>query len=206
VGLGPAHVDVFPHRLSGGQRQRVAIARALSVSPSFIVADEPVSALDLSIQAQILNLLADVQAQFGLTYLLISHDLNVIRYLADHVAVMYRGRIVEEAPAAQLFENPRHPYTQLLFSALPKIDHRGARVARHKAPAEPARQITTLQGCSFYPRCLRGRPDCLKAEPPLEELAPEHKAACFVAQEEASAIPASILANAAKGVEASKGN
>jgi ABC-type oligopeptide transport system ATPase subunit len=117
VGLGPAHVDVYPHQLSGGQRQRVAIARALSVNPSFIVADEPVSALDVSIQAQILNLFADLKTELGLSYLFISHDLNVIRYLADRVAVMHRGRIVEDAPAKDFFAAPQHPYSQLLLSA-----------------------------------------------------------------------------------------
>jgi ABC-type oligopeptide transport system ATPase subunit len=120
VGLGPAQMEVYPHQLSGGQRQRVAIARALSVKPSFIVADEPVSALDFSIQAQILNLLADIQAEFGLTYLFISHDLNVIRYLADRVAVMHQGRIVEDSPARTLFAAPQHPYTRLLLDAMPK--------------------------------------------------------------------------------------
>lgn len=177
VGLGPEHIHIYPHRLSGGQRQRVAIARALSVNPSFIVADEPVSALDLSIQAQILNLLADLQAQFGLTYLLISHDLNVIRYLADYVAVMYRGRIVEEAPAEQLFADPQHPYTQLLFSALPKIDHRGKRVARGVAASEPARGAVPEGGCAFYPRCVRAVPACLNAEPVLT--GNKHRTACF---------------------------
>jgi len=120
VGLGPAHIDVYPHQLSGGQRQRVAIARALSVNPSFIVADEPVSALDVSIQAQILNLFADMKTEFGLTYLFISHDLNVIRYLADRVAVMYRGRIVEDAPARDFFADPQHPYSKRLLSAVPR--------------------------------------------------------------------------------------
>ena len=129
VGLGANHVDVYPHKLSGGQRQRVAIARALSVEPAFVVADEAVSALDVSIQAQILNLLADIQRDLGLTYLFISHDLNVIRYLADRVAVMCRGRIVELAPAGKLFAGPRHPYTQLLFNAMPTTERIGAGIA-----------------------------------------------------------------------------
>jgi len=120
VGLGATHMDVYPHQLSGGQRQRIAIARALSVNPSFIVADEPVSALDVSIQALILNLFADMKAEFGLTYLFISHDLNVIRYLADRVAVMYRGRIVEEAPAKDFFAAPQHPYSRFLMSSVPR--------------------------------------------------------------------------------------
>jgi ABC-type oligopeptide transport system ATPase subunit len=120
VGLGPVHMDIFPHQLSGGQRQRIAIARALSVAPSFIVADEPVSALDVSIQAQILNLFADMKAEFGLTYLFISHDLNVIRYLADRVCVMQGGRIVEDARAQDFFAGPQHPYSRQLMSAVPR--------------------------------------------------------------------------------------
>jgi peptide/nickel transport system ATP-binding protein len=120
VGLGPAHMDVYPHQLSGGQRQRIAIARSLSVEPSFIVADEPVSALDVSIQAQILNLFADMKAEFGLTYLFISHDLNVIRYLADRVCVMQGGRIVEDARATDFFAGPQHPYSRELMSAVPR--------------------------------------------------------------------------------------
>ncbi len=187
VGLAPRHIEVFPHRLSGGQRQRVAIARALSVSPSFIVADEPVSALDLSIQAQILNLLADVQAKFGLTYLLISHDLNVIRYLADYVAVMYRGRIVEEAPAETLFAAPLHPYTQLLFSALPKIDHRGDRVGRGKADVAATLRPAAPGGCSFYARCARAQPSCANSEPTLDVIETGHRVACFRANESAPA-------------------
>ena len=182
VGLAPRHIDLFPHRMSGGQRQRVAIARALSVSPTFIVADEPVSALDLSIQAQILNLLADLQTQFGLTYLLISHDLNVIRYLCDHVVVMYRGRIVEEAPAEVLFASPRHPYTQLLFSALPRIDHRGGRATRNKDDAAARLRPDAKDGCSFYGRCAKAQPSCANAEPSLEICETDHRVACFVAQ------------------------
>ena len=182
VGLGATHSEVYPHKLSGGQRQRVAIARALSVSPSFIVADEPVSALDLSIQAQILNLLADLQAQFGLTYLLISHDLNVIRYLADHVAVLYRGRIVEEASASDLFDDPRHPYTQLLFSTLPKLEGHVVNV-RDLEIDELSLQSAPTQGCGFAPRCPRVIDICRNSVPPLQELTNEHRAACFRATE-----------------------
>jgi oligopeptide/dipeptide ABC transporter ATP-binding protein len=181
VGLGKNHISVFPHQLSGGQRQRVAIARALSVSPAFVVADEPVSALDLSIQAQILNLLADLQAQFGLTYLLISHDLNVIRYLSDRVAVMYRGRIVEQARASDLFDDPRHPYTQLLFSALPKFR---ADVER-KPPggkSEPSNvSSVSTAGCAFARRCPWVGDICLTSAPALENWKADHRVACFKA-------------------------
>jgi oligopeptide/dipeptide ABC transporter ATP-binding protein len=181
VGLGPAHIEVYPHQLSGGQRQRVAIARALSVNPLFIVADEPVSALDVSIQVQILNLLADIQKEFGLTYLFISHDLNVVRYLADRVAVMYRGRIVEEAPAKVFFDAPQHPYTRLLFGAMPK----GLRAGAAGAAAAPRRDDTQVPataraaGCGFSARCPYALASCLASEPPLREIAPDHAVACF---------------------------
>jgi oligopeptide/dipeptide ABC transporter ATP-binding protein len=174
VGLGPAHVHAYPHRLSGGQRQRVAIARALSVNPDFIVADEPVSALDVSIQAQILNLFADIQTRFGLTYLFISHDLNVIRYLADRVAVMYRGRIVEQAPSETFFAGPRHPYSRLLLSAMPKSTYADL-------PAtEPASQSAPLpNGCHFAPRCPFATDRCREVRPPLDPIAAGHEVACI---------------------------
>jgi oligopeptide/dipeptide ABC transporter ATP-binding protein len=172
VGLTAVHLRAHPHRLSGGQRQRVAIARALSVEPRFIVADEPVSALDVSIQAQILNLFADVQARFGLTYLFISHDLNVIRYLADRVAVMYRGRIVEQAPAAQFFSAPTHPYSRLLLSAMPKSDY----------PAQHSPEVPvpgTAVGCGFAPRCPLVQDACRARRPELARIAPNHSVACL---------------------------
>jgi oligopeptide transport system ATP-binding protein len=174
VGLGPAHLDVHPHRLSGGQRQRVAIARALSVNPTFIVADEPVSALDVSIQAQILNLLADIQKDFGLTYLFISHDLNVIRYLSDRVAVMYRGRIVEQAPAREFFQAPKHPYSRLLLSAMPKSVH-----AAPPSLGPPGDPQVGPNACRFHSRCPLGIERCRDSQPPLVQVNPEHEVACF---------------------------
>jgi oligopeptide/dipeptide ABC transporter ATP-binding protein len=179
VGLGPAHAAVYPHQLSGGQRQRVAIARALSVKPSFIVADEPVSALDVSIQAQILNLLADLQRTFGLTFLFISHDLNVIRYLADRVAVMYRGRIVEQAPATSFFASPQHPYSRLLFDAMPHGRTGGKNVTTQPRVEAPVVAPASGRGCAFHARCPHALPSCLDAEPPLRTIAPGHAVACF---------------------------
>ena len=178
VGLGPAHVDAYPFRLSGGQRQRVAIARALAMRPSFIVADEAVSALDVSIQAQILNLFADIQAEFGLTYLFISHDLNVIRYLANRVAVMYRGRIVEQAPTEELFASPRHPYTRLLLSAMPGKHQHGLAEA-----ATPSAVPTVSEsGCSFRGRCVHATTECAVAHPVLAPLQGDHLVACHRAE------------------------
>ncbi|MCC5972098.1 MAG: ABC transporter ATP-binding protein [Pararhodobacter sp.] len=178
VGLGSEHVHTYPHRLSGGQRQRVAIARALSVGPGFIVADEPVSALDVSIQAQILNLFADIQTQFGLTYLFISHDLNVIRYLADRVAVMYRGRIVEQAPSEVFFRGPRHPYSRLLLSAMPNSDR--ATIPGPETGVQPPVGVTA---CQFAPRCPFVIDRCRQERPPLAPISGGHEVACLRAAE-----------------------
>lgn len=171
--------DRFPHEFSGGQRQRLSIARALAVDPIFIIADEPVSALDVSMQSQVLNLLQDLQDQFGLTYLFISHDMSVVRHMADRVAVMYLGRLVEIAPAAELFRNPRHPYTQTLLSAVPPLltDRDEDRI---RVTGEPVAQTGT-PACAFANRCFRPLDICRQQIPPLLEQPhhPEHWVACF---------------------------
>ncbi len=180
VGLKPEHMNRYPHEFSGGQRQRICIARALSLSPELIVADEPLSSLDVSIQAQILNLLGDLKREKRLSFVFISHDLNVVNYFADTVAVMYLGRIVEEAEAEQVFEDPRHPYTEMLLDAIPRV-----RVSPEKAvpkkrstPAQPATEAPA-QGCLFHPRCHRRTSLCTRETPELKDIG-GRKVACHI--------------------------
>jgi peptide/nickel transport system ATP-binding protein len=182
VGLRPEYMSRYPHAFSGGQRQRIGIARALALNPQLIICDEPVSALDVSIQAQILNLLKDLQRQFQLTYLFISHDLKVVHYLSDRVAVMYVGKIVEIADTEELFNNIQHPYTEALLASAPLPDPRAKR-KRVPPRGEVADPSKPPSGCYFHPRCLYAQDRCKTEAPPLREMKPGHWAACHFAEQ-----------------------
>ncbi|MFK8077875.1 MAG: ABC transporter ATP-binding protein [Granulosicoccus sp.] len=188
VGLRPEQQRLFPHQFSGGQRQRIGVARALATRPELIICDEPVSALDVAVQAQILNLLRKLQNDFDLTYLFISHDLGVVQHMCDSVAVMYMGKIVEHASRLNLFNNPLHPYTKALLSAVPSVDKkRRQETKRILIPGDPPDPLSPPKGCRFANRCPAAQEQCSQSQPPLRQIAIGHSVACHLVSNDGKA-------------------
>ena len=182
VGLNPRYMRRYPHEFSGGQRQRIGIARALALNPRLVIADEPVSALDVSVQAQVINLLEDLQVQFNLTYLFIAHDLSVVYHISNRMAVMYVGKIMEVGEAEEIYHGPRHPYTEALISAVPVIDP-DVKPERILLQGDVPNPANSPSGCTFHPRCRYAKKICSQEEPPLEDIGDEHYVACHFADD-----------------------
>ncbi|MDO5371270.1 ABC transporter ATP-binding protein [Paracoccus sp. (in: a-proteobacteria)] len=187
VGLDPSFADRYPHQFSGGQRQRIGIARALAVNPEFLVCDESIAALDVSIQAQVINLFMELRRELGLTLLFISHDLSVVRHISDRVVIMYLGRVVEEAPADAVFAAPNHPYTQALLEEIPRLDRR--RRAFSTVKGEIPSPVNPPPGCHFHPRCPFAMEVCTRVRPALAEIVPAHRSACHLNDPQARMSP-----------------